>query len=40
MQSTRWVGTAAYVNAIGGFDDAYRPTARTITIPAVGNRAA
>jgi RHS repeat-associated protein len=35
VRSTRWVGTAAYVNAIGGFDAAYRPTSRTITIPVV-----
>lgn len=32
--ATRWVGTAAYVDAVTGYDDRYRPTGTAITIPA------
>ncbi len=31
--STRYVGTDAYTSAITGYDDAYRPTGATTTIP-------
>ncbi len=32
--SIRYVGTAAYSTQVTAFDDGYRPTARTVTIPA------
>lgn len=31
--STRWIGENAYKTAVTGYDDAYRPTGSTITIP-------
>ncbi|MFG3700641.1 RHS repeat-associated core domain-containing protein [Micromonospora sp. NPDC047620] len=32
--STRWAGGNAYVSAVVGYDDRYRPTATRVTIPA------
>jgi RHS repeat-associated protein len=33
-RTTRWVGDAAYVDEVLGYDDGYRITARSITVPA------
>jgi RHS repeat-associated protein len=35
VRSTRWVDGQAYTHQVTGFDDGYRPTGRSITIPAV-----
>jgi RHS repeat-associated protein len=34
-RTTRWVGDAAYVDEVLGYDDGYRVTARSITVPAI-----
>lgn len=33
--STRYVGSAAYITAVSGYDDGYRPLGRSVTLPSV-----